>query len=239
MTWPISCTRISSTKPTAYFQPQIEAYATTDTAIDPTTVNALSLSSTAPNFAKNAPTAMSGANSRRSDSRQVGTGGAGGPASSGGISGGWGTTPASSLITHHDSPGAAVRPARTGRMGHASRADTGLRARRRPGAGRPRRADALPHHAGLLGPLADPRHDRAAARPVLARAGALPRRRDGRVRPRRVRRRGLRLPRRRVRRGGPSRRRARHGARPRDRRGRGGGRLPLGPAHARRARALR
>jgi hypothetical protein len=45
MTWPISCTNSSTTKPTANFQPQIRLYAATDTSIDPDVVRTLSFGS--------------------------------------------------------------------------------------------------------------------------------------------------------------------------------------------------
>src|ERR1700689_2003509 len=69
--------KISRTKPRANFQPQIDAYAATDTAIDPTRTSDLSLSNTRPNLARNAPTPASGASARLMRERRL-VGSAGG-----------------------------------------------------------------------------------------------------------------------------------------------------------------
>jgi hypothetical protein len=59
-TWPISCTKISSTRPRPNHQPPRSAYAPTETIIEPATVKIFSLKMTAPNLTMNATPAAIG-----------------------------------------------------------------------------------------------------------------------------------------------------------------------------------
>ncbi len=69
-TCPISCTKISPTRPTPNHQPPSSAYAPTDTSIDAPTLKIFSFQRTAPNLAMNAPAAAIGAQIRRKMLRQ-------------------------------------------------------------------------------------------------------------------------------------------------------------------------
>ena len=71
-TWPSSCTNSSNTKPSPNCQPQISAYAATETKAEPTTVKSLSLKMAAApalNFHSSTPTSAIGAQSFLSMSR--------------------------------------------------------------------------------------------------------------------------------------------------------------------------
>jgi hypothetical protein len=59
ITWPISWTKIKSTKQAAKVQPKKSAYAATDTSMDSTSPRYFSLIRRAPNFARKAPIAAS------------------------------------------------------------------------------------------------------------------------------------------------------------------------------------
>jgi hypothetical protein len=82
MTWPISCTSRSRTKPSANFQPQISEYAATETSIDADVVNSFSFGSSrasalslAANFTARIPTAASAPPARfHHDGGSVGSG---------------------------------------------------------------------------------------------------------------------------------------------------------------------